>query len=354
MQKFTFIIYKMPFSVYHITMTITDIAARAGVSIATVSRFMNNGSVKEETRKKLEQVIQEMNYQPNNAIQKAVPLSPKKESIAILTHSISNLYSSEFAEEVTSQYSKNGVMCYTICCTNMDEEYRSIMDMVSRGFTGAVLHDLAEGEALANLYNRIGQKFPLVIVHSYPVDLECNSITVNQEKGMRDAMAYLLKLGHRKIAYVSGDTGYSFKIKEKIWKEELEKVGCTPEKQDAIKAENTDFEAGVETTHQAVLKYLQDGNRPTAIFTANDIMALGTIAAMSDMGLKVGEDISLMSHDNTMIAKSYNLTCVDMKIRSVGIAAVDLMNYALHGSDSTPRHITISPAIIERTSCRRV
>lgn len=344
----------MPFSDYYISMTITDIAAKAGVSIATVSRFLNNGPVKEETRKMLENVIREMNYVPSSPLQKASPSSLQKESIAILTHSISNLYSSEFAEEVTNQYCKSNTMCYTLCCTNMDEEYRSIMDMTTRGFSGAILHDLAEGEALANLYNRVGQKFPLVIVHSYPVDLECNSITVNQEKGMKDAMAYLLKLGHKRIAYISGEIGYSFKIKEKIWREELEKSGNPPPKQDAIKAENTDFEAGVETTHQAVLKYLQDGNRPSAIFTANDIMALGTIAALQDMGLKVGEDISLMSHDNTMLAKSYNLTCVDMKIRSVAIAAVDLMNYALHGSDSTPRHITISPTLVERSSCRAV
>ncbi len=138
-------------------MTITDIAAKAGVSIATVSRFLNNGPVKEETRKMLENVIREMNYVPSSPLQKASPSSLQKESIAILTHSISNLYSSEFAEEVTNQYCKNNTMCYTLCCTNMDEEYRSIMDMTTRRFSGAILHDLAEGEALANLYNRVGQ-----------------------------------------------------------------------------------------------------------------------------------------------------------------------------------------------------
>ena len=334
-------------------MTITDIAAKAGVSIATVSRFLNNGPVKEETRKMLEQVIREMNYIPQSAPLKAAG-SMQKESIAILVHSISNLYASEFAEEVSRQYAKRDILCYTICCTNMQEEYHTLMDMMTRGFSGAILHDLADGDALAELYNRVGQKLPLVVVHSYPADLECNSITVNQEKGMKEAMAYLIENGHKRIAYVSGDVGYSFKAKEKIWREELEKIGVDAPKQDSIKATNTDFEEGAETTHAAVLKYLQDGNRPTAIFTANDIMALGTIAALSDMGLRVGEDVSLMSHDNTILAKSYNLTSVDMKIRSVGIAAVDLMDYALHGIDSTPRHISISPAIIERGSCHAV
>ena len=335
-------------------MTITDIAEKAGVSIATVSRFLNNGPVKEETKKKLEQVLLEMNYIPEKDQRRNITNQNTKEAIAVITHSLSNFYTSEFAEEVANRYAAEGSMCYTICCTNIEEEYRSLMDMMSRNFTGAILHDLAEGEARVELYNRISQRLPLVVVHSYPADLECNSITVNQEKGMKDAMTYLVNQGHKSIAYVSGENGYSFKMKEKIWKEELEKIGCTPKKQDAIKVEKSDFEAGIETAYDAVLKYLQDGNRPDAIFTANDIMALGTIAALSDAGLKVGEDISLMSHDNTILSRSYSLTCVDMKIRSVAIAAVDLMNYALHGSDSTPRHVTISPAILERNSVRKL
>ena len=334
-------------------MTITEIAAEAGVSIATVSRFLNNGPVKEETKKKLEQVLLRMNYVPESATRRLMTgTSAPKESMAILTHSISNLYSTEFAEEVTSHYSAQGITCYTLCCTNIEEEYRGLMDMVTRGYTGAILHDLAEGAARIELYNRISQRLPLVIVHSFPADLECNSVTVNQEKGMRDAMRYLLNRGHRHIAYVSGSIGYSFLLKEKIWREELESAGAPPEKQDAIKAEKTDFEAGIETTHAAVLKYLQAGNCPTAIFTANDIMALGTIAALNDRGLRVPDDVSLVSHDNTILAKSYNLTCVDMKIRSVGMAAVDLMDYALHGRDSTPRHITIASELVERESVR--
>lgn len=60
------------------------------------------------------------------------------------------------------------------------------------------------------------------------------------------------------------------------------------------------------------------------------------------------------SYGNTLLAKSYNLTCVDMKIKSVAIAAMDLMEYALHGSDSTPRHVSITPSIVVRKSCRQL
>jgi DNA-binding LacI/PurR family transcriptional regulator len=335
-------------------MTISEIAKEAGVSVATVSRFMNNGPVKEETRRKLEQIVLKLNYVPESFTRRIINQDGKIPSIAVITHSMSNLYSSEFTEVVSDSFSRQGGVCYTLCCTNPEEEYRTVMDVVTRGITGAILHDPAESNGLLDLYNRISQRLPLVIVHSFPADLEFNSITVNQEKGMRDAMAYLLGLGHRRIAYVSGAAGFSFTLKRGIWKEEIEKAGGQYFKQDDIVVERPDFGAGVETTHEAVLKYLKDGNRPTAIFTANDIMALGVIAALNDMGLRVPEDVSLMSHDNTLLAKSYNLTCVDMKIKSVAIAAMDLMEYALHGSDSTPRHVSITPSIVVRKSCRQI
>ena len=332
-------------------MTISEIAKEAGVSVATVSRFMNNGPVKEETRKKLEQIVLKLNYVPESFTRRIINQDTKTPSIAVITHSLSNLYSSEFTEVLADAFSRQGGICYTLCCTNPEEEYRSVMDVVTRGITGAILHDPAESNGLLELYNRVSQRLPLVIVHSFPADLEFNSITVNQEKGMRDAMTYLLELGHRRIAYVSGAEGYSFTLKRDIWKEELAKAGASSFKQDDITVEDPDFGSGIETTHKAVLKYLQDGNRPTAIFTANDIMALGTLAALNDMGLRVPEDVSLMSHDNTLLAKSYNLTCVDMKIKSVAIAAMDLMDYALHGNDSTPRHVSITPSIVLRKSC---
>ncbi len=335
-------------------MTITDIATEAGVSIATVSRFLNNGPVKDATKKKLEEVILRMNYLPESSARRITNSKTSAPSYAVISHSLSNLYSSEFVEGVSNLFSEQNALCYTLCCTNIEEEYRGLLDVVSRGFAGAILHDLAEGVALIELYNRLCRKLPLVIVHSFPADLDCNSITVNQEKGMKDAMAYLLGLGHRKIAYVAGEAGYSFKLKEKIWQEELEKIGLPPQKQDSIKAANTDFISGIDTSRREVLKYFENGNRPTAIFTANDIMALGTLAALNELGLRVPDDISLMSHDNTMFAKTYNLTCIDMKIKSVGIAAVDLLEYAVHGSDSTPRHITISPELVIRTSCKAI
>ena len=335
-------------------MTITEIAQEAGVSIATVSRFLNNGSVKEETKKKLEQVIRKLNYVPESVAKQMVSAPSRNKAIAIISHSMSNPYVSEFVEAVASAYNARGIACYTGYCTDGETEYRYLMDVITRGVDGIILHDPAQGVGEFELYNRINQRFPVVIVHSSPGDIECNSISVDQKKGMRNAMNYLFKLGHRHIAYVCGTEGYSFEQKEHVWREELQKAGITPDEQDIIKADKVDFEAGIETTRKAVLHYLKEGKRPTAIFTANDIMALGTLEALKEEGLSVPGDISIMSHDDTLIARFFGLTCVNMMMRSVGIAAIDLLDYATNGTDTIPRHISIVPTITERSSCRKI
>ncbi|MCR5762262.1 MAG: LacI family transcriptional regulator [Treponema sp.] len=335
-------------------MTITEIAREAGVSIATVSRFLNNGPVKEETRKKLEQVIRKINYVPESFTRKIISAPSDVTTIAIISHSMTNPYASEFAEEVATIYNSRGIVCYTVYCVDTDTEYRYLMDLIAHKVNGIIMHDPDMGDGKFELYNRIAQRVPFVIIHSFKGNIGCNSITVDQDIGMKNAMEYLIGLGHKRIAYVSGSDGYSFRLKEQIWKEELAKIGVTPPEQDSIKAEDVDFEKGMETARDAVLKYLKDGNRPTAIFTANDIIAMGTISALTEMGMSVPNDVSVMSHDNTLLASSMHLTCVDMKIRSVGIASVDLMDYAIKGSDTTPRHISLTPSIIERCSCRSI
>jgi len=333
-------------------MTITELAKQAGVSIATVSRFLNNGPVKEETRKKLEALVLEQNFVPSN-ISKEI-IKDQQKAIAVLTHSISNMYTAEFAEEIVNLCSEKKITCYTGCCNGVEGEYNYLLDFVGRKINGVILHEPADGEAQLRLYERIAGRVPLVLIHSDSSDANCNSISVNQERGMKLAMEYLLKLGHKKIAYVSGTDGYSYKIKEKVWREELQNAGLEVNDCDAIYAERTDFVDGVKNTKNAVLEYLKAGNRPTAIFTANDIMAMGTLGALHEMGLKVPEDVSLMSHDNTVISYNMNLTCVDMKIKSVAIAAMDLLDYAMNGTDKTPRHIIISPEIVERNTCREI
>lgn len=330
-------------------MTINEIAQAAGVSIATVSRFLNNGPVKEETKKKLEEIILKMNYVPSTFAKEI--MNSQSQSIAILTHSMSNFYTTQFVEVVSDSCRQINSQCYTGCCVDSESEYKYLMDVSSKKMTGVILHEPPEGQAQLELYQRVAARLPLVMVHSFPTDVNFNTVTVDQSKGMERAMDYLLAQGYKKIAYISGSKGYSYLTKKEIWQKKLKDAGIEINDTHWLRPDHANFGDGIESTREAVKKYLSDGNRPDAIFTANDIMAMGTLSAFQELNLQTGKDIAIMSHDNTIAAQSLGLTCVDMKIKSLAIAAMDLLEYAMNGKDSTPRHITITPELIIRSSC---
>ena len=167
---------------------------------------------------------------------------------------------------------------------------------------------------------------------------------------MRQAMRHFLSLGHRDIALVTGTEGYPFELKENVWKEELSAAGITPDPQNVLRVPRGDIDDAIGQAEKSVSAFLASGRKPTAIFASNDLMGVGTQLALHDAGLSIPGDVSLMSHDNTMLALNSRLSSVDMKIRSVALATIDLMKYALAAEDKTPRHISITPELVLRGS----
>ncbi len=329
-------------------MTISEIAQAAGVSIATVSRVLNNGEVSKKTREKVESTILRLNYVPESMAHEIIKSSTP--AIAVVTHSLNNSYSMEFAETISDYYAANNVMFYLGCATDPQREYRYLMDLIARGIDGIILRDPPMENHQKDLYDEIAQRLPIVIVHSFPAEFKFNSITVDQRSGMRQAMRHLISLGHRDIALVTGTEGFPFELKESVWREELQSVGIEPDQSNVIRVPRSEVDNAIAETRQIVSGFLGSGKRPTAFFANNDLMGVGTQQALLEAGFSIPKDVSLMSHDNTMLAQNSRISSVDMKIRSVALAAIDLMKYALTGEDKTPRHISITPELVLRES----
>lgn len=333
-------------------MTITEIAQAAGVSIATVSRYLNNGPVKEETQKKIESIILKLNYIPESMVHKIVN-TPKK-AVALITHSLTNYYTMEFARKIEEEYTKRNYSFYLCNRSGAISEYNYLIDLISRGIDGIIIHEPTLAESGENIYRQISEKHvPLVMIHSFQTDYSYNSITVNQSIGMSKAMDYMINNNFKRIAFIRGDESFSFDIKEKIWREKLKGNNLSVLEQDCLTVSSPDNEDGILNAYNTVTEYLKAGNKPSIFFTCNDIIALGTYQAIKDFGLSVPNDIAIMSHDNTVLAKTMNFSCVDMMISSAAECAIDLLDYASNGKVSPPRHISISPELIIRESTRK-
>jgi DNA-binding LacI/PurR family transcriptional regulator len=328
-------------------MTITDIAREAGVSTATVSRVINHLSVSDDKRARVEAAITKLNYTPN-ALARGLT-SKSSRAIGVLTTSMSNQYYMEIAEVIERRFRDAGFMQFLGCSDGAhDRERRYIEDLIARQADGIIVIDPANENVESGFFKRVAARLPLVLIHSIPSLVDIDSVVIDQPLGMERVMDHLFALGHRDIAFVRGRHGFSYDIKEKAWGQALERQGATLASDRLIVVEDGNTEAAVELVREELTRRFQAGSVPTALFACNDLMAMGALEAASRAGLRVPEDLSVVGHDNTLLAVHGGLTSVDLKMRSLGLAAADLLNHVLAGSDNEPRRVMLVPDLVLR------
>lgn len=328
-------------------MTINDIAKEAGVSIATVSRVINHQSVSEEKKSRVEAAIKKLNYTPNQMARGLMNKSSR--AVGVLTTSMSNQYYMEITEAVERRFRETGFMQF-LCCTEGDQaqERRYVNDLIARQVDGIIIIDPANENVESGFLRQTASKIPLVLIHSIPSLADIDSVIIDQPLGMSRVMEHLFHQGHRDIAFVRGRVGFSYDIKEKAWAEALQRRGVPVPADRLVIVEDGNTEAAIALVREELTRRFTNGTPPTALFACNDLMAMGAIEAAQRAGLRVPEDLSIVGHDNTILAFHGGLTSVDLKMRSLGLAAADLLLHALEGRDSEPRRVMFVPDLVLR------
>lgn len=334
-------------------MTSTEIAKIANVSRSTVSRVINGYSnVPESTRAKVQAVIDEYGYTPN--------LSAR--ILAGKSNNIIGIFLADIAEKkedkkwvgVRSPYNME-LLSYFINfakaegyltlvntihdlseCTNMEQyfENRSLFGGIFIGFP----YQNKEIEALAQK----GYNVVLVDQLSDEDDPENRIKRVNTDNEIGGFLAtdHLIKQGHTKILHVSGDGRLSSKNREKGYQKAMAQAGLT----------ETSVVQGFyleNAAYEATKAFLQE-EKPTGIFAANDIMALGVIRAAEELGLSVPEDISLVGYDNLQGAEwmKLNLTTIDASKENLAKQAIE----SLFSKEMCQR---VTPFVVERATVKK-
>ena len=332
-------------------MNIIDVAREAGVSTATVSRVLNGGSVSDDARTAVEAAIKKLNYLPNNLARGLVTGQTK--TIGVIIHSVSNYFSMEFVEAVGAMYREQGYLLFVASTESAgsEEECRYISGFISQRVDGIILHDPPIDNYRNGFLKDVAKRIPFAMVHSFPDIYDINSVYVDQRLGMERVMSHLLGLGHRDIWFVRSE-GFSEDLKEEVWRSGLRSVGREPSPDDLIFVPDGNKEIAITETEEIIGDLFQAGRRPSAIFACNDLMCAGVAYAASRHGIAVPDDLSLVGHDNTILAASGRFSSVDLKMGSVGRAAVDLLAYAIEGKDPEPRRVLISPDVFMRGSTK--
>lgn len=330
--------------------TIYDVAEKAGVSIATVSKVINNtGRISEKTRKKVMQIMDELEYQPSVV---ASALSGKSTfTLGLTLPDLANPYFAELARAIEDQGRKHGFNVF-ICSTDNDadkeEEYYQLfmkkrvdgIIMVSRDKQNVVVKKI------------LSEKVPLVMIAREIFSAPVTSVMVDDYYGGMQAGQHLLQQGHQNIAVIVEN------LTELGSKERLR--GCV----DAMKEAQLELdpqlviEGGytLESGKAAMKQLLQQKQRPTAVFACNDILAIGAIQAVREGGLKVPDDISIVGYDNTILATIIDppLTTVAQPMQEIGERSVALLVQQIQSKETVRQRVLLMPDLVVRQSTRTV
>jgi DNA-binding LacI/PurR family transcriptional regulator len=300
---------------------ITDVAKKAGVSISTVSRVLNNAGhpVKQETRERVLEAVRELGFRPNDLARGL--LLKKSRTIGLVIPDISNPYYPELAlglEATASEYGYSVIFCNT---GRQAEKLEHYVDVLLQKRADGII--FAGGGTDFSPVSQPLLDFDVEVAVIGRHNLPFPSVQIYNVAAAREATTHLVELGHRRIAFISGPLNLT-SVQDRLagYRLGLEERGIG--RDDRLVREG-DFQS--ESGYAAALSLLQGEPRPTAIFAANDRMAIGVMAAAADLGLKVPDDISVVGFDDITMA-SYmrpTLTTVAIPGYEVGASAMRLM-----------------------------
>lgn len=331
--------------------TINDVAKEAGVSKATVSRVINNNyPVSIATREKVEKAIEKLNFSPNYV---AKSLSEKKTYvIGVLVPSINNLYFTEIVTELEKHIVKKN---YTINLLSFDSnwEYEKIhlINMQNRQVDGLIIMDSsASKKEDFNFLNSIAKNIPMVMINGQYFNVKTSAIVSNEEKGAIEALNYLYHTTEGDIAIVTGEKSYSYKIKEKVYLDFLKEKNI--KNKNILKISSGNSLETISQARETFIKYYRENSNIKSIFAFNDLIAIGILEACKNLKLKIPEDLSIISYDNTILSSiaSVKLSSVDLKLNKIGLEAYKLIYKLLNSEKEKNKIVKVDTNLIIRDS----
>jgi LacI family transcriptional regulator len=329
--------------------TIKQIANKANVSIATVSRALNNNvRVTEVTKERILRISNDLNYKPNLVARNFV----KKTSYAIglILPDISDEFFTDIIRGVDEITYKNGY--YTMVASS--HKHRTLADSITTfsqtGLVGGVIL-LMSGmtDDLKNILNHT--KIPIVLIGGGKQEQDFDTVAIDNYQGAFNATEYLIKKKRlKKIAHITGPAeNYDAFLRKKGFIDACKKNGVHINKSFIVEGNYT-----IDSGYHGFIQLYGLTEKPQAIFAANDMMALGCYDAANYFNVKIPDDISLIGFDDIFISKYLNpgLTTIQVQIEEVGKAAATLLLQRLNNSNGKAHSlIKISTELIIRGSC---
>lgn len=323
---------------------IREVAIKAGVSVATVSRVLNDhNKVTEETKAKVEAAINKLNYKPSLLGRNL--RNSESRLLLILIPEISNPFYFEIIKGIEETVLKNNYNILLCETDSKPERERIYFDLLkSKMADGIITMDPALN---VDTLVSIAQKHAIIQCSEYEVNSGIPYVTIDHEQAAYDAVKHLIDLGHKRISLINSDEKFLYaRQREKGYRKALEDHQIRVQEDYIIYVEQLGFEQG----QQAMQNILQKEERPTAVFAVSDLLAIGALKEIHANYLQVPEEMAIVGFDKIEFSNmTYpELTTVAQPMYEMGGTAAQMLIDKIKGKEV--EHVVFEHHLVKRAS----
>lgn len=326
--------------------TIKDVARAAGVSVATVSRVWNEAAfVSPETRRRVAEVASRLGYSPHGAARSLITRTTY--ALGVLLPDLYGEFFSEIIRGIDHTAQANGYHILVSSSHDSKDEIDAALRSM-RGRVDGMIIMSPDPEARRTLHALQGN-FPVVLLNGGAESNEFDTITIENHEGARQMTRHLISRGHRRIAMISGPhRNYDATERLRGYKTALAESGIELDESLIVQGDFSELSG-----HRAVKQLLDLESRPTAIFAANDSMAIGALSALRENHVHVPDDMAVAGFDDIPLARYMNppLSTVHVDISQLGERAAALLLSSLQNDNRSHEQLQISTTLVIRASC---
>lgn len=335
--------------------TISDVARRAGVSTGTVSAVLNKRpTVREQTRLRVLEAIDDLGYRPSLSARHLGGLQRSGRAfdpmVGIIIKEMDNPFFAEVAIGAQEALTRHGYLSM-VCSSegNYEKEELIIRVLRNRFLNGLIVSPALHAEAdLSHLFQLRQSGFPFILLEGV-MGLQTHMVSVDNVQASQRAVSYLIERGHEQIVHFAGPD-YSQHSRDRV-------LGV----EKAFSQSHLRFSADVvvpagahvKDGYEAALRLFRQAPPPTAVTCFNDLVALGVMRALTERGLRIPEDVSLVGFDDIPPAAYAYVPLTTMRVpkREMGRLAAERLLALLDGEEpSPPVHTVLQAEIVERES----
>jgi LacI family transcriptional regulator len=330
--------------------TIVDVAAKAGVSVSTVSRVLNgSGYVSAAARERIEAAMRELEYVPSTIARRMK--DKKTRTIAIFIPEYSNVFYSEMLAQMMPLAAELGYMLIT-CSTNQDAKYETeyIEQLLSRSIDGIIFFTYGGIRGNLEYITKLAERVPIVFMDSVFEHEPVSVVSTDGWSGTRKAVTHLAGLGHRRIGYLKiSDDYFVAERRYEGYLAGLEEGGIEADPRLVCSVRLDDIQ---RRAHEAGAYFLGLPERPTAIVAVDDMFAIGVMNYLKLHEVAIPEDMAVVGFDDISLSAivTPSLTTVAQPIMQLSREALGLLVSKIEDPSISNRKILLETRLVVRRS----